>query len=142
MKSASISLEDVRFYMPYGFYEEERKSGNEFRIDVTVETNIQKAADRDLLGQTVNYGTIYYLVKTEFKKVTQAAEARLESYRNAQGLGQDYDEPSFLLESAAYLMAKRIKGHFEEVKSVRLKLSKINPPVGGRVGAAAVEIVL
>jgi len=34
MKSASISLEDVRFYMPYGFYEEERKSGNEFRIDV------------------------------------------------------------------------------------------------------------
>ncbi|MEM6394794.1 MAG: dihydroneopterin aldolase [Bacteroidota bacterium] len=142
MQSASISLEDVRFYMPYGFYEEERKSGNEFRVDVTVDTNIQQAADRDLLGQTVNYGTIYYLLKTEFKKVTQAAEARLQSYRKAVSDGQDYDEPSFLLESAAYLMAKRIKEHFDGVKSVKLKLSKINPPVGGRVGAAAVEIVL
>ncbi len=118
MATASIGLEDVRFHAPHGFYEEEHLAGNDFSIDVYVESNILGAATQDDLGKTVNYSTIYYLLQSEMKKPTQ------------------------LLEALAYRMAKRIKDQFDSVKSVRLRLRKLNPPLGGKVGAAVVEVSL
>lgn len=115
---ATIGLEDVRFHAPHGFYEEEHLTGNEFSIDVEVEANISAAATQDDLGGTVNYGTIYYLLQAEMKKPTQ------------------------LLEALAYRMASRIQRQFDQVSSVRLRLRKLNPPLGGQVGAAVVEIKL
>lgn len=115
---ATIGLEDVRFHAPHGFYEEEHLTGNEFSIDVEVEANISAAATQDDLGGTVNYGTIYYLLQAEMKKPTQ------------------------LLEALAYRMASRIQRQFDQVSSVRLRLRKLNPPLGGQVGAAVVEVKL
>ncbi|MBC6995671.1 dihydroneopterin aldolase [Neolewinella lacunae] len=116
--TAKIGLEDVRFYAPHGFFKEEHLMGNEFRIDVEVEASITGAAQEDDLGGTVNYATIYYLLQAEMKKPTQ------------------------LLEALAYRMANRIMNQFESVLSVHLRLRKINPPLGGSVGAAVVEVNL
>ncbi|MEM9835927.1 MAG: dihydroneopterin aldolase [Bacteroidota bacterium] len=116
--NAKIGLEDVRFHAPHGFYEEEHLAGNEFSIDVEVESNILGAATQDDLGGTVNYSTIYYLLQAEMKKPTQ------------------------LLEALAYRMAARIQNQFPQVSSVRLRLRKLNPPLGGQVGAAVVEVNL
>lgn len=117
--TATIGLEDVRFHAPHGFYEEEQAAGNEFSIDVEVESNILSAATQDDLGGTVNYSTIYYLLQAEMKKpATQ------------------------LLEALAYRMASRIQRQFDSVTSVRLRLRKLYPPLGGQVGAAVVEVKL
>lgn len=116
--TAKIGLEDVRFYAPHGFFKEEHLMGNEFRIDVEVEASITGAAQEDDLGGTVNYATIYYLLQAEMKKPTQ------------------------LLEALAYRMANRIMNQFESVLSVHLRLRKLNPPLGGSVGAAVVEVNL
>ncbi len=116
--TATIGLEDVRFHAPHGFYEEEHLTGNEFSIDVEVEANILGAATQDDLGGTVNYSTIYYLLQAEMKKPTQ------------------------LLEALAYRMARRIQQQFDQVSSVRLRLRKLHPPLGGQVGAAVVEVRL
>jgi dihydroneopterin aldolase len=116
--TAKIGLEDVRFHAPHGFYEEEHLMGNEFSIDVEVEASIAGAARNDDLGGTVNYATIYYLLQAEMKKPTQ------------------------LLEALAYRMGNRIIQQFDGVKSVRLRLRKLHPPLGGKVGAAVVEINL
>lgn len=116
--TAKIGLEDVRFHAPHGFYEEEHLMGNEFSIDVEVEASITGAAQDDDLGGTVNYATIYYLLQAEMKKPTQ------------------------LLEALAYRMANRILNQFDSVSSVKLRLRKINPPLGGKVGAAVVEVNL
>ncbi|MEM9528476.1 MAG: dihydroneopterin aldolase, partial [Bacteroidota bacterium] len=113
--TAKIGLEDVRFHAPHGFYEEEHLMGNEFSIDVEVEASITGAAQDDDLGGTVNYATIYYLLQAEMKKPTQ------------------------LLEALAYRMGNRILNQFDSVSSVKLRLRKINPPLGGKVGAAVVE---
>lgn len=115
---AKIGLEDVRFHAPHGFFEEEHLAGNEFSIDVEVESNILGAATQDDLGGTVNYSTIYYLLQAEMKKPTQ------------------------LLEALAYRMAARIQNQFPQVTSVKLRLRKLNPPLGGQVGAAVVEVNL
>lgn len=116
--TAKIGLEDVRFYAPHGFYEEEHRMGNEFSIDVEVEAAITGAAEHDDLGGTVNYATIYYLLQAEMKKPTQ------------------------LLEALAYRMGNRILNQFDSVSSVKLRLRKLNPPLGGKVGAAVVEILV
>ena len=114
--TARIGLKDVRIHAPHGFYAEEHRMGNEFSIDVTVEARIGNAAQDDDLGQTVNYGTIYYLLKAEMKRPTE------------------------LLEALAYRIAARIVDQFANVVSVDVKLRKLNPPLGGKVGAAFVEI--
>ena len=116
--TAKIGLEDVRFHAPHGFYEEEHRMGNEFSIDVEVEAAITGAAEHDDLGGTVNYATIYYLLQAEMKKPTQ------------------------LLEALAYRMGNRILHQFDSVSSVKLRLRKLNPPLGGKVGAAVVEITV
>lgn len=92
--------------------------GNEFSIDVEVEASIAGAAQNDDLGGTVNYATIYYLIQAEMKKPTQ------------------------LLEALAYRMGNRILNQFDSVSSVKLRLRKLNPPLGGKVGAAVVEVSL
>ncbi|WP_116125584.1 dihydroneopterin aldolase [Lewinella sp. IMCC34183] len=116
--TARIGLEDVRFHAPHGFFEEEHLMGNEFSIDVEVDAQVADAATEDDLGGTVNYATIYYLLQAEMKKPTQ------------------------LLEALAYRMGSRILNQFDTVTAVRLKLRKLSPPLGGRVGAAYVEVSL
>lgn len=116
--NAKIGLEDVRLYGPHGYYDEENIMGNEFSIDVEVESSILGAATQDDLGGTVNYSTIYYLLQAEMKK------------------------PTKLLEALAYRMANRIMNQFDSVKNVKLRLRKLHPPLGGKVGAAVVEVEL
>ena len=116
--NAKIGLQDVRFFGPHGYYDEENIMGNEFSIDVEVESSVLGAATQDDLGGTVNYSTIYYLLQAEMKK------------------------PSKLLEALAYRMANRIMNQFDSVTSVTLRLKKLHPPLGGKVGAAVVEISL
>ena len=116
--TAKIGLEDVRFFAPHGFYEEEHRMGNEFSIDVEVEASIGGAAEDDDLGATVNYATIYYLLQMEMKK------------------------PTLLLEALAYRMSSRILNQFDNVSSVTLRLRKLSPPLGGKVGAAVVEVTV
>lgn len=115
---AKIGLEDVRFYGPHGYYEEEKLMGTEFSIDLEVEAEVGMAAEHDDLAGTVSYATIYHLLQAEMKK------------------------PTLLLEALAHRMAVRVMQQFEGVSSVRLKLKKLAPPIGGRVGAAYVEISL
>ncbi len=115
---SKIGLEDVRFYAPHGFFDEEQLMGNEFSIDVEVEAMVEEAAEYDDLGGTVNYATIYYLLQAEMKK------------------------PTRLLEALAHRMAGRIMNQFDGVLSVKLKIRKLHPPLGGRVGAAFVEVTL
>ena len=116
--TAKIGLEDVRFHAPHGFFEEEHLMGNEFSVDVEVEAEVGMAAEEDDLGGTVNYATIYYLLQAEMKKPTQ------------------------LLEALAFRMGSRILNQFDSVTAVRLKLRKLSPPLGGRVGSAFVEVNL
>ena len=114
--TAKIGLKQVILHAPHGYFEEEHLMGNTFAIDVEVDAEIGGAAQQDDLGQTVNYATIYYLLKAEMKKPTQ------------------------LLEALAYRMAQRIADQFDNVSKVRLTLHKMNPPLGGKVGSSYVNV--
>lgn len=113
---AIISLEGIKMFARHGFYDEETILGNEFVIDLSVDTQIMMAARIDDLFRTVNYETLFYLCKVEMK------------------------EPARLLETVAQRIVDRIEEHFENVNGVSLKLSKLHPPLDGQVHKASVEI--
>lgn len=113
---AIIGLEDVHFNAPHGFYEEEQTLGNEFVLDVFVDVRIDDAAGDDDLFQTVNYETIYLLCQAEMRK------------------------PAQLIENVAQRIVERLEDHFDQLRGVKVKLRKLHPPLGGRVGSASIEI--
>lgn len=113
---ALIALEDVKFFAYHGFYEEEQIIGGEFVIDLYVETQIMRAARMDDLADTVNYETLYFICQSEMKKTRS------------------------LIETVAQSIVDRIETLFDSVRGVKIRLRKMHPPMGGRVGSAFVEI--
>jgi 7,8-dihydroneopterin aldolase/epimerase/oxygenase len=109
-----IALEGLEFHAFHGVYPHERESGNWFEVDIAIDTDFSIAAKSDDLSGTVDYSAIYRVVKTEMEK------------------------PSKLLETVGENILREILQQFPGVSNVELKLSKINPPIGGKARKASV----
>jgi len=112
-----IALEGLEFHAFHGVYPHERESGNWFEVDIAVETNFGKAADHDELDETVNYEILFRMVKAEM------------------------EIPSKLLETVAEKIVDEVLKTFPEVKMVEFKISKLNPPIGGKARKASVTLI-
>jgi 7,8-dihydroneopterin aldolase/epimerase/oxygenase len=111
-----IALEGLEFHAFHGVYPHERESGNWFEVDVAVDTDFSQAAQTDELSGTVDYELIYRVVKEEM------------------------DKPSKLLETVGENIVDEILKRFAKVTNVEMKISKINPPIGGKAKRATVFI--
>jgi dihydroneopterin aldolase len=112
-----IALEGLEFHAFHGVYPHERESGNWFEVDIAVETDFSLAAATDELVGTVNYETLFKIVKDEM------------------------EQPSKLLETVAEKVAMDVLEIFPNVISVEFKISKLNPPIGGKCKKATVGLV-
>lgn len=112
-----VALEGLEFHAYHGVYPHERESGNWFEVDIEVETDFTEGAERDELSGTVNYETLFSIVKAEMEK------------------------PSKLLETVVEKIANAVMAEFTSVTEVEVKLSKINPPIGGKCRKARVTIL-
>jgi len=119
-----VALEGMRFFAFHGYYEEEQQLGNEFILDILVNTDFSVAAATDELytaeaeaeeeqtPTTVNYETIFLLCKAEMNQNTKLLEALIDR------------------------IADRIIKHFEDtdlIDGLLVRLRKMHPPLGGRV---------
>lgn len=111
-----ISLEGLEFHAYHGVYAHERSSGNKFEVDIVVDGHLTDAVLQDDLSGTINYETLYALVKDEMEK------------------------PSKLLETVGYAIANRVLNTLPEVEKVEIKISKFNPPIGGVCKKATVMV--
>ena len=114
--TGKIILEGLEFHAYHGVYPHERSSGNKFEVDVSVETIIEPSAFADDLSGTLNYESLYEVVREEMEK------------------------PSKLLERVGQSMATAILGKFPQAVSVTITIAKFNPPIGGVCRKAAVTI--
>lgn len=114
--TGTITLEGLEFHAYHGVYPQERSSGNKFEVDVSVETTIEPSAFEDDLGGTINYESLYEVVRSEMAK------------------------PSKLLERVGHAIAGEILSRFPQAMSVQIQISKFNPPIGGVCKKAAVTI--
>ncbi len=116
IEQSSILLQGVRFYARHGVDPQERQIGAEFVVDLRVDADCSPAVESDLLEGTVNYATLYRLVKEEM------------------------DVPSQLVEHVAGRIAKRIFSECPTAHRIQLKLIKRNPPMGADSQGAGVEL--
>mgnify|MGYP001491959826 CR=1 FL=1 len=111
-----VALEGLEFHAFHGVYPHERESGNWFEVDIAVETDFSAVAFQDDLSGTVNYETLFAIVKEEM------------------------DKPSKLLETVAGKIIDDILRELPVVQSVDIKISKVNPPIGGKCKRATVQV--
>lgn len=111
-----VALEGMEFYARHGYYAEERKIGNKYTVDVYMQVEMASAVQKDKLDGTVDYERVYELV-TEV--MTEEAN---------------------LLEHLAGKLIRRIRESFANVHSVRVKVSKHNPPIKGLCQRAVVTL--
>lgn len=85
-------------------------------IDVLLTVSLEKAMQSDDLNDTINYAIVYDIIKSEMAI------------------------PSDLLEHVGGRILIALKKNFPQLQGVDLKVSKLNPPVGGDVHSASVII--
>ena len=112
----TISVEGMEFYAYHGCFEEEQVIGTRFTVDLFMETDTSAAEITDNLAKTVNYQAVYGLVANEMKVKSK------------------------LLEHVGRRILDRLGNEFPQITGARIKISKMNPPVGGKVERVSVEL--
>lgn len=109
-----IQLEGMEFYAYHGCFKEEQIVGNKFLVDVSITTDCEKAAESDNVKDALNYQVVYEIIKAEMQK------------------------KSHLLENVANRILDALFQKFDTIQNITLKISKVNPPVGGQVNRVSV----
>lgn len=112
----TIALEGIKIFAYHGCFEEEKIIGTHFRVDLYLETDTSKAEESDNLKDTLNYQSVFEMVRDEMQ------------------------QPSNLIEHVARRMLDRLFNEFPAVATARMKLYKLNPPVGGEVGSVSITL--
>ena len=114
MSEFSIELKQLYFFSFHGLYEEERKVGGEFIVDLSVKYTSGKNMIASIT-ETVNYASLYQIVKEEMNQTRD------------------------LLEMVTQSIAEKIHLSFPVVKEIEIRIEKKNPPVVGFIGNVAVR---
>jgi dihydroneopterin aldolase len=109
-----IQIENMEFYSFHGHFKEERIVGNKFLVDLTVETDMDAPSESDNLKDAVNYQRLYEIIK------------------------QQMEVKSHLLEHIAGRIIDAIYSEIGGIKKVTVKVSKMNPPMGGKIGSVSI----
>jgi len=109
-----IYLENIRTYSHHGCMKEETVIGSEYRVDLWLDADLTVASSSDDLKDTPDYVVLHQIVVKEMKI------------------------PSRLLEHVAQRIIERIKSSVKDLDHIRVRVSKINPPIGGDIQSVSV----
>lgn len=116
VKASYIVLQDVRFRAFHGVLPQENEVGGDFLLTLRVGYPLEQAMTSDDVNDTLNYASLYDIVRSEMQ------------------------QPSHLLEHVAGRVAKAVEDAFPQITSIDLKLTKVNPPMGADCQGAGVEV--
>lgn len=111
---SKILIENIKIYAYHGCLKAENIIGSDYLIDLEVDLDYSEASKTDNLNYTVSYADINLVIHEEMKII------------------------SCLLEHVAQRIIDRILNDFSKINAVKIKLSKINPPMGGDVEKASI----
>ncbi|PCH68621.1 MAG: dihydroneopterin aldolase [Bacteroidetes bacterium] len=110
-----IALRNMKFFGYHGCHEEEQKIGNNYVVDVFINTSLINAAKTDALSATVDYVKVHRIVEHEIAITSK------------------------LLENVAERIINSLSKEFTEIEKVKVRVAKLNPPVGGEVEQVYIE---
>lgn len=107
MKLTTIKINNAKFFAYHGDLEHERVFGNQFEVDIEMLCDLHDLDETDKLSKTVNYLSVYNLVKELFST-----------------------NKFNLIETANKKVCEAIIQHFLLVQKVKVKIRKPNAPLG------------
>lgn len=111
-----VRLQNIKVYAHHGCLPQETIIGSDYLVNVSVSSDLTKAAISDQLKDTVDYVHINKIVKEEMAI------------------------PSKLLEHVAQRILDRIFLELPSVQKSKVSVSKINPPINGDVEKVSVTL--
>ena len=109
-----IRLTDLRFFSRIGVFEQERKVGNEFRLNLEVEIDASGFREEDL-STSLSYAEIYQEVKGIMTKEW------------------------LLLETVSVRIAEVLKQRWPSILSGTVRIEKLTPPIAGIDGHCGID---
>lgn len=111
-----IVLDRMEFHALHGCYELERKVGNRFTVDLEITAELGRVAADDDVTQAVNYLTAYEVVRTQMA-LTQHT-----------------------IERVAMNIIEALYAAFPHIRHVKCTVSKLAPPLGGKLDRVSVVL--
>ncbi len=111
----TVSIKGAEFFAFHGFYDEEQRAGNKFIVDITVSLKSFDSLD-DNIEDTVNYEHLHQICKSVMSNTQR------------------------LLETVVLNIINELQTRFKNIESGSVKLEKISPQLGGKVGKAVIEM--
>jgi dihydroneopterin aldolase len=102
----TLTLKSLQFHAYHGYYEKERKEGNNFEVDLIFKADLRKAGSTDDLNDTIDY-----------QNVLEEVQAVMNG-------------PSMkLIETLTKKIGDRLFEHFARIQSLDVIVRKLNPPL-------------
>lgn len=102
-----LAIEELKIFAYHGCMEVEQAIGSYYEINLNVRADLSKVSQTDNIMDTVNYVVLNSIIHEQMAIVSKTIENVCERILNT------------------------IHEQFPEIQWVRLKISKINPPVHG-----------
>jgi dihydroneopterin aldolase len=114
--SQRIEIQGLRFYAYHGCMEEEARIGQNYQVDVRIETDLGPSAETDDLALTVDYCDVHRIV------------------------AQQMQERSRLIEHVAGRIVRALRSELPRIERVEVRVTKFAPPIDGDCEAVAVVL--
>lgn len=111
-----IFIHDIHIHAFHGVLEQEKKVGNDFRIDIKLGYDISKACSTDNIKDTLSYADVYQIIKEEM------------------------EIPSQLIEHVSARIVNHLFDTLPAISDIYILLAKRNPPLSGDLKEAGVEM--
>lgn len=113
-----ISIEGMEFFAYHGCFKEEQIIGTKFIVDLYITTDTSEAETTDDLTKTINYQSVYSLVKKQMQLKSK------------------------LLEHVGRRILDAVKLEYPFILDAKIKVSKLNPPLGGKMSNVSLTLNL
>ena len=111
-----IFVEGIKIYAYHGCFKEETAIGTHFLVNVQLDVDLTKPSLTDNIGDTVNYQSVFQVVKDEMAI------------------------PSKLLEHVSKRIIDALFNQFPAIENIQLKVAKLNVPLGGHIDQVSVQL--
>ena len=113
---SEITLENMEFHAYHGCLEHENTLGNTFLVTLSMQFDTTAAEKTNQLSDTLNYKLVYDVVKAEMEIRSQ------------------------LIEHVSRRIADAVFTQFPLIQSLKLKLTKMQPPLGAKVQSVSIQL--
>jgi dihydroneopterin aldolase len=111
-----LEIEEMEFFAYHGCFEAEQTVGNKFKVYACLHYNCDKAAVSDQITDALSYQTAYEIIAVEMMK------------------------RSHLLEHVGLRILDALYAAFPQLLYAKIKISKMNPPLGGQIRCTSVTL--